>query len=141
MKIALIFLKKSNPNLRLVVSFADPENGHHGGIYQANGWIYSGRSQATDEYIFKGKRWQGRSFRHKYKGMEKDPRVTIVKGSSKHRYLMPLDEDMRRRIISLARPYPKRAGSTDIGVPCDQQGGGGENPTPALQSLDSGGSS
>jgi hypothetical protein len=27
----------------------------------------------------------------------------------KHRYLMPLDDDMRARILPLAKPYPKRA--------------------------------
>lgn len=101
-------LKKTFPGLRLVVSFADPEQGHHGGVYQASGWIFTGNSQSSDEYIYKGKRWQGRSFRNQYKGMEKHPDVLIVKGSSKHRYLMPLDEEMRARIMPLAKPYPKR---------------------------------
>ena len=37
-------LKKTNPGLRLIISFADPEQSHHGGIYQAGNWIYNGRS-------------------------------------------------------------------------------------------------
>jgi hypothetical protein len=106
--ISISFLKKSNPGLRLIVSFADPDQGHHGGIYQAGGWIFNGNSQSSDEYIFKGKRWQGRSFRNSFKGMEKDPRVKIVKGSSKHRYLMPLDNEMRIQIIPMSKPYPKK---------------------------------
>ena len=40
-KIAVLFLKKSSKNLRLIVSFADPKYGHHGGIYQGGNWIYS----------------------------------------------------------------------------------------------------
>jgi len=35
--ISLRVLKKEFPGLRLVVSFADPEQGHHGGVYQASG--------------------------------------------------------------------------------------------------------
>jgi hypothetical protein len=131
--IAIKFLKRSNPGLRLVVSFADPEQGHHGGIYQGGGWIYSGKSQASDEYIFQGKRWQGRSFRNSFKGMEKDPRVQIVKGSSKHRYLMPLDQEIRKQIESLRKPYPKRAGSIVADASVYQTEEGGAEPTPALQ--------
>ena len=108
MSLSLRLLKHSNPGIRLVVSFADPEQGHNGAIYQAGNWIYNGKSQASDEYIFKGKRWQGRSFRNSYKGMERHPDVQIVKGSSKHRYLMPLDKKMRKQILPLAQPYPKR---------------------------------
>jgi len=132
--IALKFLKKSNPKLRLVVSFADPDQGHHGGIYQGGGWIYSGRSQASDEYIFLGKRWQGRSFRNKYKGMEKDPRVKIVRGSSKLRYLMPLDDDIKKRILHLSKPYPKRASSKESVASGFQSEEGGAIPTDALHS-------
>ena len=102
--IALRMLKASNPGLRLVVSFADPEQGHVGGIYQAGNWIYAGMSDASDEYIYKGRRWQGRAFRHNFKGMEHHPDVTIVKGSSKYRYLYPLDPDMRKQVRTLLTP-------------------------------------
>jgi hypothetical protein len=122
--ISLRFLKKANPGIRLVVSFADPEQGHHGGIYQAGGWIYSGTSQSSDEYIYKGKRWQGRSFRHKYKGMERHPSVQIVKGASKIRYLMPLDAEMKKQILPLAKAYPKRAQSIENDAPGIPAGGG-----------------
>lgn len=121
-KIALLFLKRSNPGLRLVVSFADPDQGHHGGIYQGGGWIYSGRSQASDEYIFLGRRWQGRSFRNKYKGLENDPRVKKIKGSSKHRYLMSLDDEMKKKISCLSKPYSKRTESKDVVAPGFQSG-------------------
>lgn len=44
--IALNFLKRSNPGIRIVVSFADEgSQGHHGGIYQAGNWVYSGSVQ------------------------------------------------------------------------------------------------
>lgn len=56
--IALKMLKKSQ-KIKLVVSFADKEQGHHGGIYQAGNWIYTGQTNAADEYIQRQKvAWQ-----------------------------------------------------------------------------------
>jgi hypothetical protein len=130
--VSLKLLRREYQGLRLVVSFADPEQGHKGGIYQAGNWIFAGQSQASDEYIFKGKRWQGRSFRNKYKGMEKHPSVTIVKGSSKYRYLMPLDDEMRKQIEPLRKPYPKRVRSEVSGTIGSQPIGGGATPTRTL---------
>lgn len=130
--IAIKFLKKAFPGIRLIVSFADPLQGHIGVIYQAGGWLYSGNSQPSDEYIYKGKRWQGRSFRNSHKGMEHHPSVSIVKGSSKYRYLMPLDSEMRARILPLSKPYPKRAASIGGDAPVDQTGEGVSSTTAAL---------
>lgn len=118
--ITLKLLKAKFSGLRLVVSFADPAQGHHGGVYQAGGWLFTGGSAISDEYIYLGKQWQGRAFRHKFKGMENHPSVQKVKGTSKHRYLMPLDSAMREQIAPLAKPYPKRTTRTkeqDAGPP------------------------
>ncbi len=128
--ITLKMLKREFSGLRLVVSFADPYQGHHGGVYQASGWFFCGDTQSSDEYIYKGKRWQGRSFRNSHKGMEKHPDVQIVRGSSKHRYLMPLDAAMKAQIAPLAKPYPKRAKDQDAANPVAL---GGESPTRTLQ--------
>lgn len=48
MSISLKFLKNNAPNLKIVVSFADPSQGHYGGIYQANNWVYTGMSHKTN---------------------------------------------------------------------------------------------
>jgi len=46
----------------LLVSFADAQQGHHGGIYQAGGWNYHGqRDRACDGVIINGKFWPGRT--------------------------------------------------------------------------------
>ena len=128
--ISIKMLKRANPGLKLIVSFADPEQNHMGIIYQAGNWVFNGTSSASDEYIYKGKRWQGRSFRHKYKGMEHHPAVKIVKGSSKYRYLYPLTDDMRSKIEPLRKPYPKRASVVHtVEQPANQQGEGGSIPT------------
>ena len=115
--IALKMLKREMSGLRLVVSFADPEHGHVGGIYQAGGWIYAGMTAESDEYLVNGKRWHGRALRHekpahlttKQALALLDPNWKAIKGSSKHRYLYPLDDAMRAQIAPLAKPYPKRA--------------------------------
>lgn len=132
LSVTLKILKRHFSGLRLVVSFADPNQGHHGGIYQASGWIFTGNSAASDEYIYKGKRWHGRAFRNDHKGMEKHPDVQIVKGSSKHRYLMPLDTETRKKVLPLSKPYPKRAGSDTTDTAGLQPAEGGSIPTPAL---------
>jgi len=135
--IALKMIRREYKGLRLVVSFADPEQGHAGGIYQAGGWLFTGKSQASDEYIYKGKRWQGRSFRNNYKGMEHHPDVQIVKGSSKYRYLFPLDDAMRKQIEPLRKPYPKRTpcgeGETDNAAQTNEQTEGARPISPLLQ--------
>ena len=42
--IAVKILHKAQPGLKLIVTYADPAAGHHGGIYQGAGWIYVGTS-------------------------------------------------------------------------------------------------
>jgi hypothetical protein len=110
------FLKRQSPKLRLVISYADPKQGHHGGIYQAGNWTYQGRSQAQKELVINGVFTHKRSAHAKY-GTAAPERIRAMSGASvewapvewKHVYLMPLDEAMRAQIAPLAKPYPKRA--------------------------------
>jgi len=115
---AIKALRKHSPGLRLIVSFADPHYGHHGGIYQAGNWIYAGETSPGVEYRDRnGKRWHSRQLSktgvRKQFGVErKVPKLsemTQVKTPGKHRYLMPLDRAMRRKVSSLARDYPRSA--------------------------------
>lgn len=140
-KIALRMVVAACPGLRLVVSFADPSRGHHGGVYQAGGWIYSGDSAPSSMYQDKaGKLWHERmisptGFKKvfgKYRKVLTPVECKRIRLPGKHRYLMPLDDEMRARIAPLAKPYPKRAGSADSGTSVVQTGGGGANPTSAL---------
>lgn len=110
MSIAIKLLKNIHKQLKLVISFADSEQNHYGVIYQATNWVYVGKTNSADEYLYKGKRWHGRAFRKSLgshlnyvnKGLE------IVQGSQKHRYLMPLNDEMKTKISILSKPYPKR---------------------------------
>jgi len=140
LSIAFAILTKTMQGLRLIVSFADPEQGHIGGIYQAGNWVYTGDSLPTRMWLIKGKRMHERSVGAIYgttipseiKKLYPDMRIEIAPG--KHRYLMPLDKEMAKQIESLRKPYPKKpcAGSETVTRPAIQQGEGGSIPTPAL---------
>jgi hypothetical protein len=120
--IALRFLERNNPGLRLIVSYADPEQNHHGGIYQATNWYYIGLSGCSESVLFRG-RWQHKrtvdSIRGNHKGL------LFRETTGKHKYLMPLDEEMRKQIEPLRQPYPKRASIVEAEHPAFQPEDGG----------------
>jgi hypothetical protein len=128
--IAIRWLKKQSPGLRLVVSYADTSQGHHGGIYQATNWIYTGSILQASTAEFNGKVAHKRTFSsYGIKG------YTLQPAKPKHKYLMPLDDAIREQIAPLAKPYPKRTTRTkeqDAGHPPAL---GGVTPTRALQTL------
>lgn len=115
MMAALHKLKETNPGLRLIVSYADPMQGHVGAIYQATNWIYVGHTPVMQRVLINGKFVHPRtidSANHTGK-----TRVEYLKGISgvkktvdlgKHKYLMPLDRKMRKQLLPLAKPYPKK---------------------------------
>ncbi len=126
-------LKASNPGLRLIISYADPEQGHVGGIYQGGNWVYTGKSQAQSELIVNGVFMHKRSVSAKYgtasipalraRGLRVEPSLVYWK----YRYLYPLDRNMRRKIEPLARPYP-RGRSVEGDMPVLRAGEAGSTP-------------
>jgi hypothetical protein len=128
-RLAIAFLKQNSPSLRLIVSFADPSAGHHGGVYQAGNWIYSGAQPSSIEWLGPdGRQWHGRMVKKqgwttvqgkRRKTLTPD-QCTPVEKPGKHRYLMPLDDAMRAQIAPLAKPYPKRVKQATTG---DQSAG------------------
>lgn len=139
--IALRMLFRKDGNLRLVVSFADANEGHHGGVYQAAGWVYAGETSRKFDFLGPdGKRYrdrqvtasgQARQFGKQTRVLRPD-QCTPLPLMPKHKYLYPLDREMRERILPLAKPYPKRAGSIGSDVSGFQPEEGGASPTPAL---------
>ena len=142
--IALKFLKRQSPGLRVLVSYADREQGHHGGIYQGGNWAYVGLSSKDVAYFdSSGKRYHSRNVSETgwkvHCGVrtrcKKPSELTEIKIPPKHKYLMPLDDEMKRKIRPLQKRYPKRAVSVESGTSTDQVERGGESPTTALHSL------
>lgn len=110
-------LKQQSPGLRMLISYADPSEGHVGAIYQAMNWIYTGTTSPDYAVIDRnGKRWHSRMVsKTGYKISFGEVRRVIrpdegerVNLPGKHRYLYPLDRAMRRQIEPLAQPYPKK---------------------------------
>jgi len=142
-RIAIKLLRKRCPGIELVVAFADRGENHHGGIYQASNFIYTGESEP------------GKMFRHKATGrilhnravsvngrrshfgkVRKVPRhdeCEIIGSSRKHRYLLPLTPEMKKFIEKLRRPFPKRASSIVADALGDQPREAGSIPSGALQ--------
>lgn len=139
--VGLRLLRAASPGLRLVVSYADPAQGHAGGIYQAGNWVYVG--DTLPDWCVEdkqGKRWHSRvvssgapkmQFGRPTVGIRLEEGTRIVL-PGKHKCLYPLDAAMRAQIAPLAKPYPKRAAEpTSVGTG-DQPDQGGATPTRPL---------
>lgn len=123
--IAVKMVSKRCPKLRLIISFADSEQGHTGTIYQAGNWLYAGQS-VTHGYRVNGKIEHPKTLHSRYgKGGQSvpwlrsnvDENAERVVAAVKHRYLMPLDAEMRTQIESLRQPYPKKASGSELHRP------------------------
>ena len=113
MSISLKLLLKYAPNVKLIVSYADSEQGHYGTIYQATNWIYTGYSTDTN-LIINGERKHRRTIGSKFgtcssqkiKAMGHD--VEILKTKPKWKYIYPLTKQLRKVYQKMSKPYPKK---------------------------------
>jgi len=117
--ISLKLLKRKCPNFKLITSYADPDHGHTGILYQALGWYYVGVSKRRDD-LWKdknGKIWNSRSvsvtgWRKCYGKMQRVPKKSDcerIRTARRHKYLCPMDDGLRRRLEPLRKPYPRDA--------------------------------
>lgn len=139
-KIAISFLKHKNSGLKLIISFADPFEKHHGGIYQAGNWIYTGLTKNYTGYLDRsGREWHPRQISPTglkkqmgiYRKVLKPSDCRKINRPGKHRYLMPLTKEMRKKILPLSKPYPKKADEAGDGP--DQGNSGSATLTRPLQ--------
>lgn len=87
----------------IIVSYADTFQGHHGYIYQATNWIYTGKTKERTDIGFE----DGTHSRHYDKNIDKSIRKIRY---SKHRYIYFLGKMKKQFIKSLnysVLPYPK----------------------------------
>jgi len=137
--ISLKMLKKQSAGIKLVVSYADNDQGHIGSIYQAGSWVYTGESK-MDALIVNGKKTHRKTIysQYGYNSIERLKATGLdvewADGKPKYKYLMPLDESIRKQIEPLRKPYPKKpcAGSETVTRSPLQEKEGGSIPTPAL---------
>lgn len=111
--VSLRMLQRSNPQLRLVVSFADAAQGHVGTLYQATNWLYFGLTSAAQQFFYKGRWCHNREISSGAfgKGGAVANMAALPKRTAppKHRYLYPLDEQLRTLLAQRAQPYPKHS--------------------------------
>lgn len=101
----------------MVVSYADIDQNHYGTIYQATNWIYVGEKNVNSKgyYIIKGKKVHPKTCHNLgYKQniswirQHVDPDAKEIKTKGKRKYLFVFDKKMRKRLMQLSRPYPKK---------------------------------
>ena len=104
------------PSPAIIISYSDTGKNHHGYIYQATNWIYTGLGCGDTEFIKDGKTWHRKhlydifgtgniknAIKHGYQP---------IKVAPKHRYLMFLgNKKQKKEMIELLKweilPYPK----------------------------------
>lgn len=87
----------------ILVSYADEGMGHHGYIYQATNWIYTGKTkERTDKYTPNGK--HSRHYNEEFNHLRKFR-------TSKYRYIYIPNKRFKKEILKVLNydilPYPK----------------------------------
>lgn len=127
---SLKYITQHLPHVRIIISFADPAQGHLGRIYQATNWLYTGTTSGGHFYVNR-------------RGIVEHPRMmsyhqlnhpeqsrqdiadrlgwTKIKGSKKHRYIYLLGhhkdkKELRRRIVHPILAYPKTNSPSSIDI-------------------------
>jgi hypothetical protein len=101
----------SLPNNLIIVSYADTSQGHHGYIYQATNWIYTGLSaKRTERYDIKNPNRHSKSVTENKNTNYKD--LAIRERPQKHRYIFFTGNKTEVRILKQKlkykqEPYPK----------------------------------
>lgn len=121
--ICLKLLKRKFPLFKIVVSFADPEQGHIGSIYQAGNWIYLGMSNKSKIYVDRrGKKIHSRmvspsgiikAFGVTQKALKPND-CKVLEVSGKHKYAFPLCQEMESFLKAKAKQYPKSIVSVKV---------------------------
>lgn len=114
--ISFKMLKKVCPKIKLVLSYADLDEGHYGGIYQAGNWAYEGVfGVGRVQFFINEKKVHERTVSARYGTSsvsairQKLKNFKTENSQGKHKYLMPLDKEIAGIIAKKALPYPKRA--------------------------------
>lgn len=119
------YIKKYRPDIKVLVSFADPSKGHVGYIYQATNWLYTGLTLQAGNAIYEvdGVRIHPRTLLKKYNTSKKEvleflkqdnpnSKIERIKNSRKHRYVMFIgnkkeNKQMRNSLKYKILSYPK----------------------------------
>lgn len=107
MSISRKLLLKNSQNLKIIISYADPAQGHEGTIYKADNWVYEGLTEKVDYYInSKGKELHWRNARFAQKRGEK---LRMFYRPGKHKYIYILDKKWYNNVYMRQKSKSKTA--------------------------------
>lgn len=94
---------KLNSDVEAVVSYADPNVGHNGGVYRAASWIYTGQVEESRYYVdTSGQVVSRRKFHSGNRHMVKSEILALgyseIKCPGRHRYVKPITKKARKII-------------------------------------------
>lgn len=103
--IAIRMLRKKETALKLIVSYADPEQGHDGIIYKAGNWEYLGQTSPINMTILNGKKIHNKTIHETFGTRAGLPAITV---RGKHKFCYWLDKSarevfMQKRLLSSKR--------------------------------------
>lgn len=110
------------PKLDALVSYADPNVGHAGGVYRAASWIYTGQSEEGRYYKSKeGQVVARRKFHSGKKSMTKAQILALgyeeFKMPGKHRFAFPISKNAKRALARFgAMSIANRTGTKEVGI-------------------------
>lgn len=90
-----------------LVSYADPNQKHHGGVYRAASWLYHGRSEECRGWIKNGQ-WVARRKFHSDHDFLRKPQIEALgyvqhNLPGKERFVKPLSRHAKRHVVGVAR--------------------------------------
>ena len=105
------------PKPLVLVSYADSSQNHHGYIYQATNWIYTGLSIPFKDYYIKGMEHlhngtimdmsRGKENRVQWLKDKFGDNLIMIERARKHRYFMFLGNKKEVKIMNKMLPYKK----------------------------------
>ena len=121
---------KENTDIKALISYADPKEGHAGTIYQATNWLYQGNSiRPNDTYSFKLKpddEWiHGRTLANTYRTNDIEKLKKKIGHTFwyrveplKHRYvyLLKNKRKLMKHLKHPIKPYPKASDVDDLEI-------------------------
>ena len=99
-------LRKDFPNIKAVVSYADPIQNHKGKIYQAMNWLYLGETKTATHYMLDGKFYHSRSLNQKNRENETFDRSAYEKVYlKKYKYIYLFDKGLKKQLNETLKQY------------------------------------
>jgi hypothetical protein len=129
MSVAIKLIKKKNPTVRLLISYADKGQDHIGVIYQATNWYFVEESESSGQEVFYKNKWVHKRTPSEKLSKENYQKLQKRKKSGKYKYLYPLTNQMKLLCEKIKKPYPKRVKIIESDETPHQEEEGGANPT------------